>query len=67
MSAIANDWLVPMSGEFKKAVLQEIIRDRKERVRDKGSLPGADDIFNAFHLTPLKDVKVVILGQDPLP
>jgi cyclase len=25
----------------------------------------ADDIFNAFHLTPLKDVKVVILGQDP--
>ena len=27
--------------------------------------PAADDIFNAFHLTPLKDVKVVILGQDP--
>ena len=41
MSAIANDWLVPMSGEIQKAVLQEIIRDRKERVRDKGSLPGA--------------------------
>ena len=27
--------------------------------------PPADDIFNAFALTPLKDVKVVILGQDP--
>ncbi len=27
--------------------------------------PPADDIFNAFHLTPLSDVKVVILGQDP--
>ena len=27
--------------------------------------PPADDIFNAFHLTPLPDVKVVILGQDP--
>lgn len=27
--------------------------------------PPAKDIFNAFHLTPLKDVKVVILGQDP--
>ena len=27
--------------------------------------PPADDIFNAFHLTPLKDVKVVILGQAP--
>jgi uracil-DNA glycosylase len=27
--------------------------------------PTADDIFNAFHLTPLSEVKVVILGQDP--
>ena len=27
--------------------------------------PPADDIFNAFHLTPLHEVKVVILGQDP--
>ena len=27
--------------------------------------PPADDIFNAFHFTPVKDVKVVILGQDP--
>ncbi len=25
----------------------------------------ADDIFNAFHLTPLGQVKVLILGQDP--
>ena len=27
--------------------------------------PPADDIFNAFHRTPLSKVKVVILGQDP--
>ena len=27
--------------------------------------PPADDIFNAFHFTPLEQVKVVILGQDP--
>ena len=27
--------------------------------------PASEDIFNALHLTPLKDVKVVILGQDP--
>ena len=27
--------------------------------------PPADDIFNAFHFTPLRKVKVVILGQDP--
>ena len=27
--------------------------------------PPADDIFNAFHLTPPGKVKVLILGQDP--
>jgi uracil-DNA glycosylase len=27
--------------------------------------PPADDIFNAFHLTPLNEVKCVIIGQDP--
>ncbi|MVZ61859.1 uracil-DNA glycosylase [Sphingobacterium humi] len=27
--------------------------------------PPADLVFNAFKLTPLSDVKVVILGQDP--
>ena len=27
--------------------------------------PPADEIFNAFHFTPLSKVKVVILGQDP--
>ena len=31
----------------------------------KNIFPPADDIFNAFHLTPLSRVKVVILGQDP--
>ena len=38
-------------------------------IRDRYSthqiFPPADDIFNAFAFTPLKDVKVVILGQDP--
>ena len=27
--------------------------------------PNYEDIFNAYNLTPLDDVKVVILGQDP--
>lgn len=27
--------------------------------------PAAEDVFNAFALTPLENVKVVILGQDP--
>jgi len=27
--------------------------------------PAPEDVFNAFRLTPLEDVKVMILGQDP--
>ena len=30
-------------------------------------LPPPDDVFNAFCLTPLDRVRVVILGQDPYP
>ena len=36
-----------------------------EEYRTRQIFPEADDLFNAFHLTPLKDVKVVIFGQDP--
>ena len=36
-----------------------------EEYRTRQIFPPADDIFNAFHLTPLSKVKVVILGQDP--
>lgn len=27
--------------------------------------PDFDDIFNAYKLTPINEIKVVILGQDP--
>lgn len=30
-------------------------------------LPVPENIYNAMHMTPLDDVKVVILGQDPYP
>ena len=36
-----------------------------EEYRTHQIFPPADDIFNAFALTPLHEVKVVILGQDP--
>lgn len=36
-----------------------------ERAQGKTVYPPQQDIFNAFRLTELGDVKVVILGQDP--
>ena len=36
-----------------------------EEYKTRLIFPPAKDIFNAFHLTPLNSVKVLILGQDP--
>ena len=36
-----------------------------EEYQTKEVYPAPDDIFNAFAFTPLANVKVVILGQDP--
>lgn len=65
MAAISNDWLKALKGEFAKPYYKELFQKVNEEYRTKQIFPPADDIFNAFHLTPLEQVKVVILGQDP--
>lgn len=65
MGAINNDWLDALKGEFRKPYYAQLHKKVLEEYRTHVIFPPADDIFNAFHLTPLKDVKVVILGQDP--
>lgn len=65
MSAITNDWLKAIGGEFQKDYYTNLYRFVKEEYESYEIFPKSEDIFNAFHLTPLKEVKVVILGQDP--
>ena len=65
MAAINNDWLDALKGEFKKPYYKKLFKTVNEEYRTRQIFPPADDIFNAFHLTPLNNVKVVILGQDP--
>ena len=65
MAAINNDWLEALKGEFTKPYYKQLFLTVNNEYRTHRIYPPADDIFNAFHLTPLKDVKVVILGQDP--
>ena len=65
MGAISNDWLGPMSAEFKKPYYAKLYRTVLNEYQTKQIFPASDDIFNAFNLTPLSKVKVVILGQDP--
>ena len=62
---IENDWLPAVSGEFGKPYYKKLYEFVKEEYSRTTVYPPADDIFNALHLTPLGEVKVLILGQDP--
>lgn len=65
MGAISNDWLEPLSPEFKKPYYAKLYKTVQQEYSTRLIFPPADDIFNAFEFTPLSEVKVVILGQDP--
>lgn len=65
MGAINNDWLDALREELRKPYYAQLHKKVLEEYRTHVIFPPADDIFNAFHLTPLRNVKVVILGQDP--
>lgn len=65
MAMITNDWLPAIGDEFKKPYYAKLYYFVREEYNTRKIFPPADDIFNAFHLTPLSEVKVLILGQDP--
>ncbi|MCL2719338.1 MAG: uracil-DNA glycosylase [Lachnospiraceae bacterium] len=65
MGMIQNDWLPAVEEEFRKQYYRELFNFIKNEYSIKRIYPPADDIFNAFHFTPLKKVKVLLLGQDP--
>ena len=65
MEMIQNDWLKPLDEEFHKPYYAKLYQFVKEEYASHQVFPPSEDIFNAFHLTPLHEVKVVILGQDP--
>ena len=62
---IGNDWDSVLADEFKKDYFLEIKDFVDGEYESKTVYPPYEEIFNAFKLTPLSDVKVVILGQDP--
>jgi uracil-DNA glycosylase len=65
MPKISNDWLDTIGAEFEKPYYLNLRQFLLREYRSRKVFPSADDIFNAFHFTPLKDVKILLLGQDP--
>ncbi|AOY74906.1 uracil-DNA glycosylase [Clostridium formicaceticum] len=65
MTILKNDWGPLLEEEFQKPYYLKLRELLIEEYRTKVIYPDKYDIYNALHLTPYNDVKVVILGQDP--
>ena len=65
MAMLEHEWAEAVGEEFKKPYYAKLYEFVKVEYNTTQIFPPADDIFNAFHLTPLSKVKVVIIGQDP--
>ena len=65
MVKISNEWDEILKEEFSSKTYLELREFLKEEYSSKTIFPDMYNIFNALKLTALKDIKVVILGQDP--
>ena len=63
---IEQSWKDALAGEFEKPYFASLVRFlHQEKAAGKVIYPPGSLIFRAFELTPVDQVKVVILGQDP--
>lgn len=65
MPTITNDWAPVLKAEYAKPYYRKLYDFIHREYATQTVYPPSGDIFNALHLTPLSDVKVVIIGQDP--
>lgn len=63
-SMFHNDWDEILKDEINKEYFKELLKNVNVLYQEKVIFPPKKDVFNAFRLS-YKDVKVVILGQDP--
>ena len=63
---IEQSWKNALAGEFEKPYFASLVRFlHAEKAAGRKVFPPGSQIFRAFELTPVPQVKVVILGQDP--
>lgn len=62
---VDNSWSEFFILEQKKSYFQELLNNIKNEYQNYRCFPMWDNIFQVFSLTPLDQVKVIILGQDP--
>ena len=63
---IEESWKQALQSEFEKPYFAGLVASlHEEKARGEVIYPPGSQIFRAFELTPVPQVKVVILGQDP--
>ncbi len=67
LKEVAQDWRPFIENEFKQPYFEKLSQFLKEEYEKYTILPPKPQIFSAFEACALKDIKVVILGQDPYP
>lgn len=65
MIRINNDWQRYFDEEQNKSYYLSLREFLKSEYRNYTVFPPMNEIFSAFTLTPLSNVKVVLVGQDP--
>ena len=58
-------WKQSLKTVFAQDFFKELVSFVKDEYQNKKVFPNGKDLFNAFNHSPLDQVKVVILGQDP--
>lgn len=63
---IEESWKQALQAEFEKPYFAKLVSYlHSEKAKGEVIYPSGPNIFRAFELTPIQNIKVVILGQDP--
>ena len=65
MVTLGNNWDILLRDEFQKDYYINLRKFLVSEYKTQTIYPDMNNIFNSLKLTDYKDVKVVILGQDP--
>lgn len=65
MFTLSNSWSTFFETENEKPYFQDLINSVEKEYQNQVCFPPKEFIFNAFKSCDFKDLKVVIIGQDP--
>ncbi len=62
---LPNDWQEVLHREFEQDYWKDLVKDVEKAYEEKVVYPPKNLVFNAFKYCSFKNLKVVVIGQDP--